>query len=1776
MADGDLFKLDAEDLKAVGAAPRDPRAVVTGVRGIAPQNAVDAITHGPTVGVPPSLAMHDPTPVKDMAASQNVTAILSNFPSVRKWASGEPARTAATQDDFPALAKIGGWFEDRFADFVAPAQEGWKSYIEGLEAVKRADTGRRTGFTSLLPQETDAQAAALAKVEEGASRLSPFSVIPNTLFSPITRPVARQLVKIPGYVPKGKTEEQEVRDTSDVLNIVGSVFIPLGASKAFGRKAPPPEPTPEGFPQGPTGGINRDFAHPVDEAGVVMGADEVALNFATQKEAAQWILKQGYADKANPQIFEVATGEGAGYVVRQTGVAEGAMPRPGASAVSDTVYAAAAEADGKRIATLEAQIAESKTQGRSPAIMAEFLEEQTPGRMVWIDPEKALALYNEQGVVPTADDGFLGSVPGFLEGLENASVAGHDIQVPLSGYLAASAGKPWADSLRDSVRFREDGVSVEESKILGEPLTEIKLEPADETSKIPHGANLEDFYKNPLPVDSRTWADAQVGGTQKENDLKRRQINQAHRDAIETSLPIDKLIGIENALGKKALLEPSENLPFIEKVGGKYYIMDGNHRVVNQLLRGAKTVRVKLANLDKAFGHEVSEVPQDIEPADQPRAETLAAASRDAIVSQVKTQFLNGLFKDEKSAGMTKDQFNRYSKAVETAVGNAYTKLVERSYNQIRRERTPEWRAAFDQTLAKVQEEFYSRSDIQALFYLRYGQHPNGAPVEPLKLRKTAVQDMYGEGLTNSLPDGIFGRDGVTADEAAEVFGYESGDSMLRELAALEDGMRATGMSPRDYLSKLTRAQAHRETGEALGFDITPESIHAAASEAVASPEIESILSDELSALADQAGLTLDRAGIGLEAERIFGELPVKLALNIREFERVIGIKGRMAEINLLKSNPVEAFRAKQQQLMNQIMLQRAHKLVKDYAKTEKKFTRWARTSANKNIDQAYMNYVHAALFRLGYRVKRDFEELMDQIGGTSLSDFITNKELQGDVFVWGDFPGTPLKEMKVKEYDAARDTLSSLVHNGRKAAGVVILGRRESFATLVSRIRENGDSLGRKHTPERIEGKRPEVGSISQKLATRLDNVSAPVREGMQAVNSFMTKMEQLLDEMDLNDPLGPLNRAVMYPLQTAAGHENDWTALFVKEIRAFAKENPKVLQRLKTNIDVPELQWLNPHNGLMERVASSRGNLFRLMMNLGREENRAKLLEGYQWSLEDVMSVLNKHMVKEDWDFAQLLWDQFETLWPEIASTYRNLSGIAPRRAKALAIETPFGTYKGGYFPISYDKLRAPEAKTMSSDSIFGEDYTSSLPANPYTKGVTGYVAPISLAFHGLNKTLGQIIHDVAFREPLVQANRVLSNPIVRAAIQDNFGPSYTAQLRPWLEYIAREKVFDDRAGSWQERALKQFRSNATFVGLAFRRTSAMIHFDVAMSDSVGEVGLGRFVEAVGKLYQTPAQWQYYRNFIHENSAEIRHRAVTMDNNIREAVNALVMKNGVLDDIEKFGYHMLAMSDTISAEPTWLAKYWEAIEDHSHEEAVLIADKGVRNAHGSGKPIDVAAIQRGGVGTWGELGKSTYGLFLSFMNHAWNRGWRILRGYGKAYEQAANNEWEGARRDFSKSAAMTFWYIIFASTSLTMLKAWFKRGNPVPENAWDWTDGIVHTTFGGSPMADVVFNSVEGVFGHQKFRPKTPIDQMASKSLVTAKNFKEVLDGRANRVSDRWLKDALEATGYWTGKVSGATAKDFQYIWDYSTGQEQAPRNVNEAMHLIATGDRKGYEKK
>lgn len=1098
---------------------------------------------------------------------------------------------------------------------------------------------------------------------------------------------------------------------------------------------------------------------------------------------------------------------------------------------------------------------------------------------------------------------------------------------------------------------------------------------------------------------------------------------------------------------------------------------------------------------------------------------------------------LTRVVEDAKALGMTAKQFEGYSARLEEWEATVEERLIAKMTAQYKKEKGPDFKAA----VALHREE--GLAAIEELPHVKAWR--DLATDELFKLDRAKVLESYPD---LQVPKALTKKDGLSADDAAELTGFETGGQLVQALHDLRHAIEASGSRNLDaYIKLRADVYAKEQARVMMGYDMSPKAIMREVAEAVDSPIIENLLIDQLKEYAEEQGLPFDKAALQTLAEQSFGKLRVKDALRTKSFVENVRRLGNKTEEGLLGDKVDKAFQAKQKQFLNFQFIKQSLALTKDYAKTQKKFTRWARKASNKNIDQVYMNYVHGQLMSMGYKVKRDLPELLEQIGGKSLFDFVLEREANGEVIFYEPFPETPLVDMSVDEYGSARDTLSSLVHNGRREAGVVILGKRSSYQDLIGRVKANGEALGNRLTPERIE-------------------VRNPIQNFTSAANAYMLKGEQLLDEMDINDPQGPLNQAVVYPLQESKGRENDMLANITKQLKEFGKTQPKAwLGTMKLKIDVPELMWTNPQTGLQEKVLTTRGKLVKLMLNLGNEVNLSKLLEGYNWDYGDVMSAVHAHATAADWNFVQKVWDLHEELWPEISRVYRNLSGVAPKRRLPMKVQTPFGIKDGGYFPISYDKLRTPDVRVMSEDSIWGEEYSSGLPSNPYTKGVTAYVAPLDLTFEGLNKSLGQVIHDLAFREALSQSVRVLGNDTVRKAVQANFGPSYTAQLRPWLEYIARQRVFDDRSAGFLENFFSGLRSNITFVGLAYRRTSAMIHFTVAMSDSVAEVGAKDLGEAALDIIKTPGQFNYWMDFISTNSPEIRHRMLNMDQNIREAFIHLAEKQGFLEEAQKFGYHMLAFSDIVSAAPTWLAGYRQEIaRGVSPEEAFQVADKRVRQAHGASHPVDIAAVQRGGQGFWAEVGKSSFGLFLSFMNHSYNRLWAIGRRFGRGFDQAKAGEWAGASRDWSKASAMTFGYVIMASVLVTAEKTWFKTGNPIPKHFLDWVDGVAHTTFGGLPGVGTLIEAVE----HKE--SESPLERAVTTNVHTVQNAWNKLTGHDGKVSKKWLQQALESAGYWTGKVPGAIAKDTQYIWNISTGAERPPKDVNEFFQVLITGGR------
>lgn len=144
-----------------------------------------------------------------------------------------------------------------------------------------------------------------------------------------------------------------------------------------------------------------------------------------------------------------------------------------------------------------------------------------------------------------------------------------------------------------------------------------------------------DFYRNPLPNDVDEWTALHVGKTQKENQALVKRRREAEAGATELDIPITDLVGIEAEVGKRALQAPSKELPYVEYANGKYFVVDGNHRVVASYLNGAQTVRARVGNLEApgvvpAIPSTTTPTPEAAAPPGVPPAPATPAAAAPA------------------------------------------------------------------------------------------------------------------------------------------------------------------------------------------------------------------------------------------------------------------------------------------------------------------------------------------------------------------------------------------------------------------------------------------------------------------------------------------------------------------------------------------------------------------------------------------------------------------------------------------------------------------------------------------------------------------------------------------------------------------------------------------------------------------------------------------------------------------------------------------------------------------------------------------------------------------------------------------------------------------------------------------------------------------------------------------------------------------------------------------------------------------------------------------
>ena len=187
--------------------------------------------------------------------------------------------------------------------------------------------------------------------------------------------------------------------------------------------------------------------------------------------------------------------------------------------------------------------------------------------------------------------------------IEEAKAAGHDGMIlknledsPQMGIVSnhyVAFAPHQIKSVHNSGRFdpkdprihRADGGSVDDLPLVGKNRNGV---PEDDAVASP-------LRKAEYPYMSMTPA------RQAHADALRQAINKAHAEAKEVDLPIDQIVTDVSAIGRSRVKNPAGGLPFVERINGVHHLRDGNHRVAAAMLRGDKTVRALVADMDEAI-----------------------------------------------------------------------------------------------------------------------------------------------------------------------------------------------------------------------------------------------------------------------------------------------------------------------------------------------------------------------------------------------------------------------------------------------------------------------------------------------------------------------------------------------------------------------------------------------------------------------------------------------------------------------------------------------------------------------------------------------------------------------------------------------------------------------------------------------------------------------------------------------------------------------------------------------------------------------------------------------------------------------------------------------------------------------------------------------------------------------------------------------------------------------------------------------------------------------
>jgi hypothetical protein len=1087
-------------------------------------------------------------------------------------------------------------------------------------------------------------------------------------------------------------------------------------------------------------------------------------------------------------------------------------------------------------------------------------------------------------------------------------------------------------------------------------------------------------------------------------------------------------------------------------------------------------------------------------------------------------------------AGLSVNTFKKMEAALLDRHKEDLVAALKRAEKSQKRTQTKEWKEKTAAMKKEVGSTIRQQPVVMADMMIGSGE------IMGEKLRQ--VYPLRAEDLTEAqragLPRRYYSADGLPADAVANMFGYPSGEAMVDHL--IEYNQTRGEMSSAKHLDWHIEQETARQM-EAMHGALDANIMQEAIDQALSETNLNYVL-EEWQGAAMEAGVSVIDKDTAKEfaLEKFAGmwvgdvHVPKLMSQMLTHY--------RTAVDAMAKGDMDTALLSLQKRYQTMVVAAEAKKL----EKVQAKFAKTAKQFKKRNLDgydQEYTNFIHDILLRSGQKIRPSAYDVAARIEAgehKTLEKFVAAKTAaQRELPVWDalfdpNWKGE-VERLTTEDFKALADSVKSLAWHAKDERKIYKQGEAAALEEV----------------------KKGLIEAIEKSVDGEVRSPKKPGVLKNYYVGSL--QMENIFNRWDGFDSKGLWNQYVIRDLIEGANQEDAWK----KEYAVKIKELP-ALEGLDRTIDNP----LFVDKDTQTPLQFTRRNLITVMLNMGtgvgRKSNLYKLAAGHNVDMDAVAAWVHSHATAEDWKFVRGVWDVFEDIKKKADVMYGNLSGgVAPENIPTYPIQTPFGEVKGGYYPvIMHGEMEGKTSISLESGPLEDNSYVRATTANGYTKSrVVGNVGPLALDMDMMPGRIGQMLHDIAMRPAVINASKVFYDEGVRSAIRKHYGDEYRDQMIPYLKAVANSMNDQSKAQRAANMWTEKLRQNVIFSLVGLNPGTVLKHAPTALVTSMREVSGKEFAKAVHGMFRVDertgeSNWQ----FAMKNSLELQRRDRNWEETLYGSSTGALLpgdRYGALrQKVIEWSAKPVAISDMISAVPTWIAAYEKEMRETGvHGNAVYEADRAVRRAHGSTAITNRTRVMR----EWNPWLTSVYNFFSDIMNRQMETIWKAgeVKGLVKEGEKAA------AMKSVGAITASVFAYIIWPAMVEHMVSG---EGSEEKE-PWAKTAGKAILRAEASSWAGVRDMANWLLTGHDPQFGLTGTAMKEVGGVVT--DLKKDHPFRKDHAG-RIIQDSAAMVGALTGLVPLAVGKAARYVHDVNARIEH-PKGYWEWATGLRYGTTKGH---